>query len=147
MNTPDSIYENTLYLIGEIGKTIRDNVIKTIRNEGYDITPEQFTILVLLYYKDGLNQQEIAKGVNRDKTTVSRVLNRMLKNKLIAKKSDSGDQRENFIYISQKGKVIQEKLINATGPIYLNALNNIPEKEVSNLNKTLLKILLNINNN
>ena len=141
MKTPKTLKDNTLYLIGEIGKTLRDKVGTAIKKEGYDISPEQFTILVMLFYQDGISQNEISTNLNRDKTTVSRVIGRMITNKLIVKKQVAEDKRENHIFITEKGKVIQEKLIAATGPIYTTALEGIDDKELTIVNTILLKVL------
>ena len=144
MKEPISLHENTLYLIGQIDKTVRDKIILTIQQLGYDVSPEQFAILVILHYQDGIIQAEIAEAVNRDKTTVSRVLGRMEKSGLITKKSEADNKRINKIFITAKGKKIQQKLITATGPIYRMALHNICEEDNEIINRILLKILHNV---
>ena len=144
MIEPRSLNSNTLFLIGEVGKSARDKVIHAINLHGFNISPEQFTILVLLHYNNGINQSEIATTVKRDKTTVSRVIKRMLDSKLITKESPSDDKRANTISITKKGKKIQEKLISITGQIYRSALKGISEEDNILINKALVQILMNL---
>jgi len=143
MKTPESLYDNTLFLLGECSKVIRDQVLAKIKKTGHDVSPEQFTILVTLFYNDGMKQSEIIKLVNRDKTTVSRVLSRMIKNGLVSSKQLESSSRENSIFITEKGKAIQQELIMATGSIYLTALENVSDQEIETINKILLKIYKN----
>jgi len=145
MKQPETLFDNTLYLIGENDKSVRDSVMKIIRGKGHGISPEQFTILVILFYQDGITQTEIGTQLNRDKTTISRVLGRMIKNELITKTTDTGQKRENKIFITPKGMKIQQELIQATGPVYLQALKDIEEKDIEVANRVLRKIFQNMN--
>lgn len=144
MKTPVTLQDNTLYYIGEIEKMVRNGLARIIRDQGYDISPEQFTILVLLWYEDGMTQSELIERVNRDKTTVSRVLGRMLKSKLITQTADPLNKRVNRITITPKGRAIQEVLIQKAGGIYFQALEGVDEAEVEVANKVLKQIFRNL---
>lgn len=144
MKTPVTLQDNTLYYIGEIEKMVRNGLARIIRDQGYDISPEQFTILVLLWYEDGMTQSELIERVNRDKTTVSRVLGRMLKSKLITQTPDPLNKRVNRITITPKGRAIQEVLIQKAGGIYFQALEGVDEAEVEVANKVLKQIFRNL---
>ena len=144
MKEPTSLQENLLYHLGEIGKTLRDQVTKVIREHGYDLSPEQFTILVMLWYQTEMPQAELIHKLNRDKTTVSRVLARMIKNKLITRTSDTPGKKENIIRITPKGKAIQETLIQKTGTIYVQALNGLTPDEIETTTHILSRIYRNL---
>ena len=145
MNAPLSLHDNPLYLIGEIGKAVRDRINGIIQEHGYDLSPEQFTILVILWYeKDGIMQSELIERLGRDKTTISRVLGRMLKNKLIMKSLAPGSGRENYIQITKKGQAIQEVLVGKTGAIYMQALAGVTDSDLTQANEVLKKIFLNL---
>ena len=143
MKAPASLHENTLFLLGECSKAVRDQVLQKIKESGYDVSPEQFTILVTLFYNDGMKQSDIIKTVNRDKTTVSRVLGRMIKNGLVSSRQLDKTSRENSIFITEKGKKIQQDLINATGSIYMQTLDSFSEKEIDFMNNLLLRMYKN----
>lgn len=139
-----ALQDNTLYFIGEIEKMVRNRLVRVIREQGYDISPEQFTILVLLWYNDGMTQSELIEKVGRDKTTVSRVLSRMLKNKLISRADDPDNRRINRIHITPKGKAIQDVLIGKAGPIYLQAMDGVEPTDAEVANKVLRRIFNNL---
>ncbi|MDH5603819.1 MAG: MarR family transcriptional regulator [Cyclobacteriaceae bacterium] len=144
MEQPESLQDNIIYQIGEVDKIIRDNVLTIFKENGHDISPEQFTILVVLWYLDGLTQNTIAATVNRDKTTISRVLDRMVKNGLILRGKGKEDKRERKIFITKKGKKVQEKLIEKTNVVYHRALMNITDEEINIANRVLNTIFKNL---
>ncbi len=145
MKPPLSLDDNSLYLIGEIGKALRDKINGIIQEHGYELSPEQFTILVTLWYeKEGITQSELVERVGRDKTTVSRVLSRMLKNKLITKALVSGSGKENHIQITKKGQAIQEVLVAKTGAIYMQALAGVEDAELLQAKAVLKKVFDNL---
>jgi DNA-binding MarR family transcriptional regulator len=84
----------------------------------------------------------LADAVGRDKTTVSRVLDRMVKRDLV-KKVSGQDKRERLIYLTRHGKVIQLQLVNISGNLYMKIIRGIPVKELLQA----IKILQTMNKN
>ena len=113
------------------------------RNAGYSITTEQFSILAQLWYRDGISQQEIAKVVGRDKTTISRVIDNMIKRNLIHRVTGS-DKRERLIYLTDHGKSVQYELVTISGSLYMQAIESIPSNELLQAINVLSKMTKNI---
>jgi len=144
MEDQGPISENIIYKLTEAEKCVRDRLIATFKKEGHDITPEQFTILVALWYLDGINQNIIAATVKRDKTTISRVLDRMVKNGLIVRGKGIDDRRERNIYITKKGKNVQEQLMDRANAVYSKALKGVPMDEIALAGSVLDRIMSNM---
>ena len=104
MRTPQDISDNIMFLSGLITNTLANNINRSFREAGIEITIEQFSILALLWYKEGYNQQEIAVAMKRDKTTIARVIRNMFEKNLLVKVPDCNDRRNNLIYLTKKGK-------------------------------------------
>ena len=107
-------------------------------------TIEQFSILTILWYEDGLSQQEIANRLNRDKTTLTRVINNMEKTNLVVRIADKLDRRINHIHLTHLGKELQQTLSMATGSIYMDSIHGIKENEIHQLAAILNKIIQNL---
>src|SRR6185295_11468461 len=101
------------------------------------VTVEQFSILVLLFYKNGINQQEISVLLNRDKTTIARVIVNMERNNLIVRMTDRSDNRGKLIYLTDEGERVQKKAVACSGKLYYRAIRN---KSLSDM-RTSLRVL------
>jgi DNA-binding MarR family transcriptional regulator len=144
MKTPESISANILYLTGLITNRLTYSINRSFREAEIDITVEQFSILALLWYREGRNQKDLANELNRDKTTVTRILDKMFEKNLLVKVPDMTDRRNNLIYLTNKGKELQGRCIKLTGEYYIRALNDLSEKELEIATVVLNKIAGNI---
>jgi DNA-binding MarR family transcriptional regulator len=139
---PNGLDDNIIYQTGSFTKSFLEQMERAFGQAGFNITAEQFNLLTLLWYEDGLSQQQLADAVGRDKTTVSRVLDRMVKRDLV-KKVSGQDKRERLIYLTRHGKVIQLQLVNISGNLYMKIIRGIPVKELLQA----IKILQTMNKN
>ncbi|MCA6079214.1 MarR family winged helix-turn-helix transcriptional regulator [Fulvivirga sedimenti] len=143
MKDPGSLGNNVLYLAGHITKTIHNQLTAAFAANQIPLTVEQFSLLSTLWYNDGMNQQSLAAALNRDKTTIARMVQIMEKNDLLVKVADKTDLRNKLIYTTNKGKKLQEKAVALAGQLYIRALEGLDE---SSLSKTV-QLLQNIHKN
>ncbi len=118
------------YIVYLASRRIFRTYLETFREEGFDITSEQWTTLSLIHHGMVKNQQDIANMTGKDKTTVTRALEVLLNEGLITRKVDPDDKRANLISLSQKGKKLREKM----QPVYDKKrdeiLSNFSKKEL-----------------
>ncbi|WP_339815643.1 MarR family transcriptional regulator [uncultured Imperialibacter sp.] len=131
MKAPNSLEDNLLFQISEVAKLLHKRLTMAFEEDGFDITPEQFSILALLWYKEGINQQEIANELRRDKTTIARIINNMINRNLIVKIPDQLDKRNNLIYLTKKGKELQTEMVATSGKVYVQTMQRLPAKDVA----------------
>lgn len=127
---PTSLSDNVAYLIGDIQHRIYQHITQLFRENNINVTIEQFTVLSVLWYRDGLIQQELAGLLNRDKTTITRMINNMVKQNMVDKVPDYTDRRAFRIYLTHYGRLLQEKLMSVTGKIYMKVLEDLNENEI-----------------
>ena len=130
MKKPDSLNSNLLFLSGKLTKRLHEVLTELISENGFDVTVEQFSILSVLWYQDGVNQQYLADELDRDKTTIVRILNNMERNNLLVRVYDKSDKRLKRVYLTHKGKELQGRMIPLSGEVYLSALRGITEKDL-----------------
>jgi len=133
---PNGLDDNIIYQTGSFTKTFLEQMEQAFDVAGFNITAEQFNLLTLLWYEDGLSQQQLADAVGRDKTTVSRVLDRMVKRDLV-KKVSGQDKRERLIYLTSHGKANQQQLVTISGSLYMKVIQDIPAKQLLQAINTL----------
>jgi len=141
---PKALDENIAFLTGKATHLFYTRVSHAIREKKLNVTVEQFSVLTILWYEDGLIQQEIANRLTRDKTTLTRVINTMEKGYLVVRIPDKSDRRINRIYLTYRGKELQKLLTETTGSIYMNAIKGISAKELGEFINVMNKLLSNL---
>jgi len=140
MKAPESLDENIIYQIGETSRLAHKRVTAIFSERGFDVTVEQFGVLALLWYKEGVKQQDIADGLKRNKTTIARIVKNMINHNLIVKVPDQLDKRNKLIYLTQKGKALQKEMVESAGLVYYQALTNISSKNIEKCLEILKQI-------
>ena len=74
------------------------------------LTPMMFSILSVLTQHDKIEQTKLAKLVAVDKTNIVDVLNRLSKMGYISREKCDSDKRKRYTFISEKGKLVVEKM-------------------------------------
>ena len=141
---PTSLSDNIPYLIGDIEHRVYQQLTGIFRENQVKATLEQFTALSILWYDDGLKQQEIAERLNRDKTTITRMINNMVRKNMVVKVPDKSDHRAFLIYLTHLGRQLQEQLMLLSGPVYLKMMKGLKKDEISSGIALLNKILGNL---
>ena len=79
-----------------------------------DVTPEQWVVLFRLYEREGLTQSELGDRTVKDKTTVTRILDRLEKKGLLYRRRDTRDRRSQRIYLTESGTSVLGALMTRT---------------------------------
>ncbi len=144
MKDPGSLGNNALFLAGHITKTIHNQLTAAFTEHEIPLTVEQFSLLSTLWYSDGMNQQSLAEALNRDKTTIARMVQIMEKNDLLVKIPDKDDLRNKLIYTTNKGKKLQNEAVKLAGELYVRALRGLKQKSLLETIHTLQAIHKNL---
>ena len=117
---------------------------QNFRSGGYDITVEQWRVLVNLWNREGQSQRELAEAVHKDKTGMTRILNGMEKRDLVVRTPDNADGRNNLIYLTRKGRELQQALVVLTRKTLDEALHGIAEEELERSKNVLRRVIRNL---
>jgi DNA-binding MarR family transcriptional regulator len=141
---PQSLQTNIIFLCGDFVHVFHHTLTRAFKANRIPVTIEQFSILAILFYQNGINQKEIGRLLGRDKTTITRIISNMVKNKVIQRISDKRDSRGKLIYLTGKGKAIQKKAVSVSGKLYQKAVSNIHEKDLTQGITLLAKMIKNV---
>lgn len=112
----------------------------------FDITAEQWQVLLKLSHQNKINQKILAQLVNKDQPTLTRMLDILERKSLVERHASQKDRRSFSIHITEKGLSLTEKVTPYIEYIFKKILNGISEKELSVYKDVLLKIDSNITN-
>lgn len=104
---------------------------------GLDLSKEQMIILRKLHGQNGLNQNELASLTFRDKSSMTRLLNKMERKNYIQRRQCEEDKRINLVFLTEKGRTIFKH----TKPVLRKLINTLEKNITNDEKKVLIKIL------
>ena len=70
-------------LNGKVSAAINRKLYRNFRQNGLEISPEQWTVLIFLWEKDGVTQQELCNATFKDKPSMTRLIDNMERQHLV----------------------------------------------------------------
>lgn len=101
--------------INVVANAIRSSFAQFLKP--YSIAPEQFATLSILKSNPNITQTQIAQIMYRDKTTVTRMIESLIKKELIVKEQLRSDRRVYNIKLSEKGERLTKELEGIVTPV------------------------------
>ncbi|MBS3921981.1 MAG: MarR family transcriptional regulator [Nitrosarchaeum sp.] len=117
---------------------------KNFRTAGLEITTEQWSILYHLWKDDGINQQQLCERTFRDKPSITRLIDNLVKMGLVTRKSNKNDKRVNFIFLTETAKELQQQTIEIANQTMDEALVGITKNEIETVKNVLQKVYDNL---
>ncbi len=81
------------------------------RLKAYDITPEQWSVLLHISRGNGMIQKDIAEQAGKDHPTTTRILDQLLKKGFVTKQTDPNDRRAFLVFSTPEGQQLLEETI------------------------------------
>jgi DNA-binding MarR family transcriptional regulator len=131
------------YLVGRTSRAIIKRLTKKFADAGFDVSYEQWSILVHLYRKDGQTQQELSTVSVKDKAAITRLLNVLEKKNIVLRVPDRSDKRSKLVYLTHKAKSFRDDLIAMVMEMLMEAEQGISNEEMLQCKSTLNKIFTN----
>lgn len=108
-----------------------------------DLTKEQFILLRVLHDKDGVMQKDLAFITERNKGSLTRLINTMEKKNFVARIPDTEDKRINRIYLTAHG----QKIFRQIQPVVQTCMRQVQHGLTKEEIKTTIAVLEKIQNN
>ncbi|MDD4419464.1 MAG: MarR family transcriptional regulator [Bacteroides graminisolvens] len=131
-------------LNGKVSAAIDRKLYRNFRLNGLEMTPEQWTVMIYLWEKDGVTQQELCNATFKDKPSMTRLIDNMERQHLVVRISDKKDRRNNLIHLTKTGKDVEPQARIVVSKTLKEALQGIEVKDLQISQDVLKKIFLNI---
>lgn len=143
----DIIKDRIGSIIYVVGSLVRGLSSQTFSEKHFQITPEQYLILLLIIENEGVYQRQICEITLKDRANIARIVEILLQKGLIQKKIDSNGRRIFKIIPTQKGKDLIKKIEPCDMELRKFITKDISKEELNITRKTLEKIKANIIDN
>ncbi|MES0371786.1 MAG: MarR family transcriptional regulator [Mariprofundaceae bacterium] len=117
-----------------------EEIAKRFASHGQQISAQDFGILFRLLKQGAMTQVEIASLMMRDKTTITRRIDALVKKNLVERSSDPDDRRCFRIGLTAAGHQALETVIPLVQDFQQEVLGDIPDEEKAITIRTLQKI-------
>lgn len=91
-------------IMGRVGKAMERALTERFRQADLALSVDHFIVLMHLGEEDGQSQLQLGAEAGRNKTTVTRAIDRLEKENMVVRVPDRQDRRHKRVYLTQKGK-------------------------------------------
>ncbi len=130
-------------LNGKVSAAINRKLLRNFKASGLDITPEQWTVLLYLWEKEGVTQQTLCNATYKDKPSMTRLIDNMEKQHLVVRISDKNDRRNKLIHLTKTGKDLEAKARQINKKTLKEALAGLTIEDLQISQEVLKKIFAN----
>ncbi|MEN8250020.1 MAG: MarR family transcriptional regulator [Bacteroidota bacterium] len=108
----------------------------------FDITPQQFNVLRILRgrHPEPFTTSQIRERMLDKMSDASRIVDRLLKKKLVTRRTTKEDRRLVDVVISEQGLKLLDRIDNPLEDYMKNTFAGLSDNEINQLNKLLDKI-------
>ena len=103
-----------------LNSRIKKCFIDRLQQNGINVTPEQYLVLDILWEKQSLSQQNIADLIQKDKNSVTKIIDSLEKKNLVNRVVDQKDRRINKIELTKEGLALEK----ITTEVAINFMND-----------------------
>jgi DNA-binding MarR family transcriptional regulator len=132
------------FMTGVASTAIARRLQKNFKQEGIEITIEQWSVLYHLWKKDGMSQQELCNASFRDKPSITRLVDNLEKLKLVKRVSSSTDRRMNMITLTDAAKKLQERTMGIASNTLNEALEGVSATDIERAKLVLQQVYDNL---
>lgn len=129
-----------------LNSRIKKCFIDRLQQNGINVTPEQYLVLDILWEKQSLSQQNIADLIQKDKNSVTKIIDSLEKKNLVNRVVDQKDRRINKIELTKEGLAL-EKITTEVAINFMNdTVKDIEGQDLDKLVEVMRKLKDNLDN-
>ena len=118
-----------------------------LQENGINITPEQYLVLDILWEKQSLSQQNIADIIQKDKNSVTKIIDSLEKKQLVRRVMDKKDRRINKIELTDEAISLEKVTTDVAIKFMNDAIKGIDNKDLDSFVYVMRQIKDNLENN
>ena len=126
------------YLIMSVHMMFQKELFNALKDTG--LSMGQPKIIDYLNDHDGVSQKDLAFGCHIEPASLTSLLNRMEKQKLIERRMLHGNRRSLYVFLTEKGWEMSSIISRTFDRLEQNIFENIPDSDRDHLMKILEKI-------
>lgn len=137
--------DHVIFLIGRINYKANRFLIHELKQHGItNLAPSHGEILGVLLLRGELQMTRLTEFIDKDKSTITALVNKLIRMGYVKKRKDSADNRVAWIALTEKGASLKPRIIDISRKLRKKAYENIREQDREMLASLLSKININL---
>ena len=132
------------FITGKASTALARRLQKNFKQNGLDITIEQWSVLYQLWKNDGMSQRELCNATYRDKPSITRLVDNLEKMKLVRRVPSKEDRRMNLIYLTDAARALQEGSMDLANLTLNEALTGVSAADIELCKSVLQRVYDNL---
>ncbi|MFP4089186.1 MAG: MarR family winged helix-turn-helix transcriptional regulator [Cyclobacteriaceae bacterium] len=135
--------ENSLSMVmGKASRLLTNRISKNLSE--HNVTAEQWMLLASLWRKNGQTQQALAEVSNKNKASITHLIDNLEKRQLVTRHADESDRRNKIIYLTPEGERLQEELASIVKKTTKAMTRGIDKKDLKVSKQVMKQIIENL---
>lgn len=126
------------------GCRLKQYIATMLRQKDVPLTPEQFMLIDLLWNHGEMSQQELADQLQKDKNSVTRLVDAIERKGFVVRRQNTSDRRSNTLVLTEQAEKLKADAKQKGISILDKMLEGISEDELRTFLTTLRKLSLNM---
>lgn len=137
--------DHIIFLVGRINYKANRFLIDELKRHGITkLVPSHGEILGTLLLRGELQMTKLTEYIDKDKSTITALVNKLIRMGYVKKRKDSADNRVTWIALTDKGASLKPDIMDISRKLRKKAYENIREQEKEMLISVLSKISMNL---
>ncbi|MEP2947357.1 MAG: MarR family transcriptional regulator [Lentilitoribacter sp.] len=133
-----------LHWVNRLSFLTRKTLSQGFEEEGLFVSAEEWAILLILWSKGEQTPTALADVTFRDRTTITRLIDQMVKKQFVVREHDEKDRRRVLIKASGKGQALKDELVPIAKSMIATATSGISPQDIETTVKTLNQMTNNL---
>lgn len=126
-----------LHWVNRLSFLSRKTLSQKFEDNGLFISTEEWAILLILWSKGEQTPSALADVTFRDRTTITRLIDQMVKKGIVKRNHDDKDRRRVLIMVSEKGRNLEQELVPIAREMIGIALKGLSPQDIETTINTL----------
>lgn len=122
------------------GCRLKQYLAVMLRQNDVPLTPEQFMLIDLLWNQGEMSQQQLADQMQKDKNSVTKLVDAIERKGFVVRKQNASDRRSNTLVLTEKAEILKPGAKQKGISILDKMLEGIEEDEIRAFLDTLQKL-------
>ena len=141
------LFEESLgHLTSQASRMILKRINQELTKHEFPITSDQFSALIYIWNQNGQPQYTLVESLNKDKTTMTRLLASLESLGLIVRLPGTKDAREKNVFLTESGNKMMSDVTGIVQELLDNAMNGIDVVEIETCKSVLRRFYSNLCN-
>lgn len=135
------------FYVNILNSRIKKCFFDRLQENGINITPEQYLVMDILWENQSLSQQNIADVIQKDKNSVTKIIDSLEKKNFVSRVVDKKDRRINRIELTKEGEALEKNTTEVAIKFMNDTIEGIDNQDLNTLVDVMRKLKNNLEGN